>query len=189
MKIRFLSLATVVAASLAIVPACGDDTPEKDTGAGVTTTTGSVAPSIAGAWARNSPMQATNGAAYMEVTGGTTDDRIVAASVDKSVAAKVELHETVAAAMSSTTGGMMSSSTVAGGDEMTSSTLSPAMEMRPVESIAIPAGEKVALKPGGLHIMLIDLVKPLVIGESLDLTVTFATAGEQKVKVEVKEAP
>lgn len=72
---------------------------------------------------------------------------------------------------------------------MSSTTLSPAMEMRPVESIAVPAGETVSLKPGGYHVMLLDLVKPLVIGESFDLTVTFAEAGEQTVKAEVKEAP
>jgi copper(I)-binding protein len=37
--------------------------------------------------------------------------------------------------------------------------------------------------------MLLDLVQPLVVGDSFDLTLTFAEAGEQVVTVEVKDAP
>lgn len=35
------------------------------------------------------------------------------------------------------------------------------MVMRPVREIELPAGRVVHLKPGGLHVMLIDLVAPL----------------------------
>lgn len=193
MRSKTFVLSVALAATMIGLPACGDDT-ASDTD-DTTTTTAAAKPTIDAVWARNSPMEATNGAAYMEVTGGTSDDEIVAVSVDPSVAGKVELHETVEATegsgsdgMSTTTEGM--APTTAGGDgAMSSTTLSPAMEMRPVESIAVPAGETVSLKPGGYHVMLLELVKPLVIGESFDLTVTFAEAGEQTVQAEVKEAP
>jgi copper(I)-binding protein len=39
-------------------------------------------PTISGAWARNSPMEATNGAAYLAITGGMSDDRPVVASIE-----------------------------------------------------------------------------------------------------------
>jgi len=193
MKARSFALALALAATVVGLPACGDDT-ASDSGSDATTTTAAAAPSISGAWARNSPMKASNGAAYMDVTGGTVDDQITAASVDSTIAGKVELHETVEADAASSSGGMettapMDSTTAAGDGSMSTTTLSPAMEMRPVDSIAVPAGTTVSLKPGGYHIMLIDLVKPLVIGDSFELTVTFATAGEQKVQVEVKDAP
>jgi len=48
------------------------------------------------------------------------------------------------------------------------------MQMRPVDGgLAIPAGGGVELKPGGLHLMLIGLQKPLVEGESVPLTLVF----------------
>jgi copper(I)-binding protein len=46
------------------------------------------------AWARTSPMTATNGAAYMVLTS-TVDDRLAAASVDEAIAASTEVRETV----------------------------------------------------------------------------------------------
>lgn len=47
------------------------------------------------------------------------------------------------------------------------------MKMRPIPFIAVPAGGKTTLKPGGLHIMLIDLTRPLVEGHLIELTLTF----------------
>ena len=48
------------------------------------------------------------------------------------------------------------------------------MMMQPVVSIPVPAGGMAELKPGGYHIMLIDLVAPLTEGATIDLTLTFA---------------
>lgn len=191
MNARSFALASVLTLAVLGAPACGDDT-TSDSAASETTTTLAAGPTISGAWARNSPMEATNGAAYLAITGGTSDDQLVVASVDATVAGKVELHETVAAgdsgdgSMGATT---MGAPTTVAGDTMTATTLAPAMEMRPVEAIEVPAGEKAELKPGGYHVMLLDLVQPLVVGESFDLTLTFAEAGEQVVTVEVKDAP
>ena len=60
------------------------------------------------------------------------------------------------------------------------------MGMREVDSIEIPAGGTVELKPGGLHIMLIGLKAPLKEGESIPLTLSFAKAGPVTVTVPVK---
>jgi copper(I)-binding protein len=124
---------------------------------------------VTGAWARNSPAVATAGAVYMSISnGGSAQDDLTGASVDPSIAANVEIHETVAAGS-----GM-------GTDE-------PMMEMRPVESVVVPAGQTVALEPGGYHIMLLDLAAPLQIGEQIDLTLVFENAGEIDVTAEIRE--
>ena len=44
------------------------------------------------------------------------------------------------------------------------------MTMRPVEGLELPAGRTVELKPGGLHLMLLDLKQPLAAGTSVPLT-------------------
>ena len=41
--------------------------------------------------------------------------------------------------------------------------------MRPAEKLSIKAGERVSLKPGGLHIMLMKLSEPLTDGQSIDI--------------------
>ena len=41
--------------------------------------------------------------------------------------------------------------------------------MRPVAQLSIKAGERVSLKPGGLHIMLMKLSEPLSDGQSVDI--------------------
>ncbi len=60
-------------------------------------------------------------------------------------------------------------------------------KMRKVRAIEVPAGGKAELKPGGLHIMLIDLNKPLKEGESVDITLKFEKSGEVKVTAPVKK--
>lgn len=41
--------------------------------------------------------------------------------------------------------------------------------MRPVAQLSIRAGERITLKPGGLHIMLMKLSEPLTDGQSIDI--------------------
>lgn len=45
-----------------------------------------------------------------------------------------------------------------------------AMSMRQVKTIHVPANKKVMFQPGGLHVMLFELKKPLVVGEKVHLT-------------------
>ena len=152
-------MALAIALALAVT-ACGGDT-------------GGV--QIDGAWVRTSPSMATAGAAYMDITVNE-DDQLLSISVDSAIAATAEVHETV---MAGQTDGSMSDDTVEGMGEMM---------MQRVEAIDLPAGETVALEPGGYHIMLLDLATPLETGNSIDLTLTFANAGEQVVTVDIRDS-
>jgi copper(I)-binding protein len=49
------------------------------------------------------------------------------------------------------------------------------MQMRPVESVEVPAGGEVLFKPGGFHIMLIDINRPLEPGDEVAVTLSFNT--------------
>lgn len=62
------------------------------------------------------------------------------------------------------------------------------MRMRQLETIELPAGKTVELKPGGLHLMFVGLKAPLKAGESFPLKLKFEKAGEVTVDVKV-EAP
>ena len=49
--------------------------------------------------------------------------------------------------------------------------------MQPVETLEIPAGGSVELKPGGYHIMLMGLKAPLKKGDMIMLELKFEHAG------------
>ena len=116
------------------------------------------------AWARTSPMDSAVGAAYMNITS-STDDALVDASVDMSVAMMTQVHETTTSSDGS-------------------------MGMHKIESLPLLAGVKTELKPGGFHIMLMKLAKPLVVGETVAITLTFESGSTQVVQVPVlEEAP
>jgi copper(I)-binding protein len=61
--------------------------------------------------------------------------------------------------------------------------------MRPVDGVEIkPRGGSVQLKPGGVHVMLLGLVRPLKEGERIKLTFTFERAGAIEVEARVEKA-
>lgn len=60
------------------------------------------------------------------------------------------------------------------------------MRMRKVEAIDLAGGATTSLKPGGLHIMLIDLKQPLRAGQSFALTLQFEKAGTVQVSVPIR---
>lgn len=63
------------------------------------------------------------------------------------------------------------------------------MRMRPVESIELPAGQAVELKPGGYHVMLMQVKPALQEGQSVPLTLQFESGGKREsvtVQVPVK---
>jgi len=111
-------------------------------------------------YARATPAGALSGAAYMTLENKTNAaDRLIGAS--SNVAAQVQIHE-----MSMVNG---------------------VMQMRQLANgLPVPAGESVALKPGGYHVMLIGLKKQLTAGETLPLTLTFEKAGNISVTVPIK---
>ncbi len=59
------------------------------------------------------------------------------------------------------------------------------MKMRQVKDIAVPAGGAVELKPGGLHLMFMNIKTPLAAGETVPVKLKFAKAGEVEVKMPV----
>lgn len=48
--------------------------------------------------------------------------------------------------------------------------------MHHLPEVVVPAGEAVTLKPGGKHLMLYQLQRPLEIGEQVEVCLTFAEA-------------
>ena len=59
------------------------------------------------------------------------------------------------------------------------------MKMGQVKDIAVPASGSVDLKPGGYHIMLMNIKAPLKAGETVPVKLKFAKAGEVEVKLPV----
>jgi copper(I)-binding protein len=112
-------------------------------------------------WARATPGGATVGGAFLEIKAAPgVADRLVA--VKSPVAGAAELHNHI----------------MEGG----------VAKMRRVDDIKVPAGGSVSLKPGGYHVMLIDLKQPLKEGDSVPLTLVFDKAGKLDVDVMVEEA-
>ena len=59
------------------------------------------------------------------------------------------------------------------------------MRMRPVPAIDLPAGTRVQLKPGGFHVMLMDLKTPLRKDTQIPLTLVLQNAQGQTSQVQV----
>jgi copper(I)-binding protein len=175
------SLFSLALGTALLLGACGSDSSDTtDT----TSPTAEPGITVEGAWARTSPMMASAGAAYMTLTS-SVDDRLTGVAVDAGIAATVELHETVMAGdMGGDMGGDMTGDT-SGSMPVTTE---PTMMMQPVDGIDLPAGTAVELKPGGYHIMLLDLVAPLEMGQTFTITLTFEQAGSVEVPVTVGDA-
>jgi len=64
------------------------------------------------------------------------------------------------------------------------------MRMRPVEQLELPAGRTIEFKPGGYHLMLMDLKQPLKPGTTVPLTLLLrdATGAESKLQLQVPVA-
>jgi copper(I)-binding protein len=60
------------------------------------------------------------------------------------------------------------------------------MRMRQVDAIELPAGQTVELKPGGYHVMLMDLKSPVTEGTTVPLTLVFEDSGGKRHSVEVQ---
>ncbi|HXP75485.1 MAG TPA: copper chaperone PCu(A)C [Stellaceae bacterium] len=112
------------------------------------------------AWARATPGGAKTAALYMTlVNKGADDDRLV--SVSTPVAGKADLH--------------------------TTTTENGIMRMRPIEALDVKPGTPTVLKPGGYHVMLMDLKAPLVAGQSFTVSLTFEKAGKVDVTAVVEK--
>jgi hypothetical protein len=116
---------------------------------------------IESSWARPTAPGAKVGGAFMTLVGGAQADRVVAGS--SPVAAAVELHTHIMQ--------------------------EGVAKMRAIPGIDVPAGGRVELKPGGLHLMLINLKAPLKAGDTIPLTLRFEKAGEIEIRVPVATQP
>ena len=113
---------------------------------------------IADAWTRATAPGAKIAAGYLTIrNSGKTADKLVSAS--SPAAEKVETHVTVK-----------------DGD---------IFRMREVKGYDIPAGGSFELKPGGAHLMLVNVKAPLKEGEKVPLTLRFERAGEVKTALQV----
>jgi len=189
-----LAAATATVGALVLATGCGDDDEKSDP---ATTPAPAAEITITGQWARTSPAAVTRGAAYVTITS-PIDDKLVDVSVDGSVAAMAQIHEMAMAETTDTTMGMGSDTTMGMGSDTTMGMGSDTtmamgegeMVMREVDSIDLPAGVAVELKPGGYHIMLMELAKPLEVGTTIQITLVFEKAGSITIDVPVlDEAP
>ena len=59
------------------------------------------------------------------------------------------------------------------------------MRMRAIPQLDLPAGKAVELKPGGYHVMLMDLKRPLAIGEKITIDFRIETADGKRATLPV----
>lgn len=111
-------------------------------------------------WSRATAPGAKVAAGYLEIrNAGAQPERLLSAS--SSAAQRVEMHVTRRDG--------------------------EVMRMRQVKDIAIPARGSYALQPGGAHLMLVDIARPLKKGERVPVRLRFERAGEMEVELEVRE--
>lgn len=112
-------------------------------------------------WARPSIGAANASAAYLTITDSGPPDRLIGFTTP--AAATAELHESV--------------------DDH------GVMKMRAVADLPLEPGRPVRLAPGGYHVMLTGLTRPLKAGESFPLTLRFAHAAPLTIRVPVQVGP
>jgi len=60
------------------------------------------------------------------------------------------------------------------------------MHMHALDAIALPAGQRVELKPGSFHIMLVGLTRALSAGDTVPITFTFEDRQGKRTRIEVR---
>ena len=114
---------------------------------------------VTNAWSRSTPPGAKVGVVYFTLKNDTKkSDRLLKLSAP--VAEKIEVHRT--------------------------EVLDGIARMREVAVLHVDAGQTLEFRPGGMHVMLTGLKKPLVAGTSYELDLLFEVAGPRKVRVEVR---
>jgi copper(I)-binding protein len=110
-------------------------------------------------YVRAVPPSSTNSASFMKLTNHSEKD-IFLISANSNISRYVELHE----------------HTMHDG----------IMKMQQIKEIKIPAKSVVILKPGGLHVMLLDLNKKLIPGEYIEyITLNFS----DKTSIQITNVP
>lgn len=110
-------------------------------------------------WARATPPGASVGGGYVVIRNkGAAGDRLV--GVSSPASARMEMHE------------MAMEKDI--------------MRMREVKGIDVPAKGAAELKPGGFHLMFMELKAPLKLGDKVPVTLKFEKAGEVKAEFAVE---
>lgn len=112
-------------------------------------------------WSRATPGGAKVGGGYFVLQNKGEADRLVSVAAP-SISDKVQIHEMA------TSDGVMK------------------MRLLP-DGVAVPAGGEVAFKPGGYHVMFMDLKQPLKKGDKVKATLTFEKAGTADVEFNVED--
>lgn len=100
-------------------------------------------------------------AAYLKISAGAQGaDKLVAVKIDPAIASTVEIHD------------MLSENGV--------------MKMRRIEGVEVKPGAPAELKPGGKHIMLMNLKSGLKAGDTVKMVLVFEKAGEVTVDAKVE---
>ncbi len=123
----------------------------------VTAQLASAQTTVKDAWVRGTVEQQKATGAFMQITSAQ-GGKLVA--VQSPVAGVVEIHEM------SMQGNVMS--------------------MHSIPDLALPAGQAVELKPGGYHVMMMDLKQPLKAGELVPLTLIVEGKDGKRESIEVK---
>ncbi|MET3836443.1 copper(I)-binding protein [Brevundimonas sp. UYEF29] len=152
-----MKIKLALAAAALSLAACNPSEPAKAPAA--ETPTAAAAVTATDAWCRPSPNGAKAGGCYVTLTAAT-DDRLTGGSTPR--AGSLQVHEM------KTENGMMKMAELTAG-------------------LPLPAGQAVALAPGGNHLMLIGLTAPLVAGETVPLTFQFASAPTITVQAQVRQ--
>jgi copper(I)-binding protein len=114
---------------------------------------------VENAWSRATPPGAKVAAGYLTIRNkSASPDRLVGAST--AIAARVETHVL--------------------------EKQGEVMRMREVKGYDVPAKGSFELKPGGAHLMLVDIKRPLKAGEKISMVLRFEKAGEVKTDLEVR---
>jgi periplasmic copper chaperone A len=113
---------------------------------------------ISSPWSRATPKGAQAGVGYLAIkNNGTTPDRLIGGSIV--VAENFELHS------------MVMENGIA--------------KMRELKDVEIGPGQTIEFKPGGSHVMFVDLKHPLSKGEHVKGTLVFEHAGTVQIEYDV----
>ncbi|WP_169940669.1 copper chaperone PCu(A)C [Campylobacter sp. RM15925] len=110
---------------------------------------------VSNAFAKATPPHVKNSAAFMDIKNNTDKNiKLIAASSNISKTAELHTHKHAE--------GMM--------------------QMIQVDDIEIPAKSEVSLKPGGLHVMFMNIFAPVKDGDKIDITLEFDNGSKVELK-------
>ena len=115
---------------------------------------------ISKAWVQAMPPSQTTSAAYLTITNNSQDEAVLV-SASSDIAGALEIHQM--------------------------SDMNGMMKMAKVSDLHIPAQAKVVLQPGGYHIMLINLKRPVNKGDMIPITLHFKDGMTMTVNAQAKE--